>query len=95
MASLSHGLDFEGPFFPAGRVVFLAVDEVLLLEDLALEDLAVDLLGVLAEEVFFEVVFELEDFALALELFTFGVVFFAVDFLVTLGFDFFFGLVFC
>ena len=100
MASLSHGLDFDGPFLPAGRVVFFAVDELFLLEDLALEDLALDLLGVLADEVFLEVAFELEDFGLVLELldftFAFGAEdFFAVDFLVTLGFAFFFGLVFC
>ena len=93
MASLSHGLDFDGPFLPAGRVVFLAVAEVFLLGDLLLD---------LAEVVFLEVVFELEDFGLALELlgFTFfelvafGEDFFTADFfLVTLGFALDFGLV--
>lgn len=86
-------------------MVFLAVDDALLLDDFALDDLLLDLLGVFAEEVFFEVVFELEDFALLLVLFgvdffelvAFGVEdFFVVDFLVVLAFDFDFGLVaFC
>jgi len=80
-------------------VLFFAVDEVVFLEDFAADDSLLDLVGV--DDVFLEVVFELEAFGLVLELFTFfeAVAFgvedvFAVDFLVTFGFDVFFGWVF-
>jgi len=65
VASLSHGLDFDGPFLPAGFVVFFVL-EVLLLDGFVLEDFALD-------EVFFDLtVFALEDFGFVLELFAFN-----------------------
>ena len=93
VASLSHGLVFDGPFLPAGLEVFF-LDEVLLLDDLLLLALLDDLL---VEEDFFAFdVFEVEDFDLALELLElFGLVAFGFEvdlllvvFLAALAFDF-------
>jgi len=60
-------------------VVFLAVDDALLLDDFALDDLLLDLLGVFAEEVFFEVVFELEFLVVLAFDFDFGLVAFCAN----------------
>ena len=99
VASLNQGLVFDGPFLPAGRVLFFDFEESLLVDDFVPDDLLLALLDdllllALLEELFLEVVFELEGFFLVLDFFelvAFGVEDllddFLEDFCLVLDFD--------